>query len=234
MKKFLFGCSIALTGLTMPLAADYCCPYPCEPEPCCGDFNGFYFGGNVGVYSNTAHRNDYDGFFTGGSRSTTSTNVTAGLQLGYDWQCCNSLVGIVADWSWVNNEDRCCGSYDYDYHHDDFNWFTTIRGRAGMTVCNALVYVTLGGAVVGHDYKGSNIYGNWSRSFTRWGWAGGVGTEFLLGCNWSLAAEVLFLNFNCHNHQFTVNSTTYNLGISDNAFVGRIQLNYRFGDLCCF
>ena len=236
MKNLLLGSTIALTGFTMPLIADYCCPVPCEPSCCVADFNGFYFGGNVGVYSNTAHRNDYDGFFaTGGTRTTNTTNVTAGLQVGYDWDCCNKLLGVVADWNWVNNRSNNRSSTTMELARDRFDWFTTIRARAGITVCDALTYVTLGAAVFSHDFRGTTILSTHRHSITRWGWAGGVGTEFALGCNWSLGAEILVLNFSNRNKTFTdsATGTQFTFGFSDTAYLGRIILNYRFGDLFC-
>ena len=78
----------------------------------------------------------------------------------------------------------------------------------------------------------------------RWGWVGGVGLEYKLGCNWSLGAEFLSLNFK--EHQTKVNGLlrrgddtplplAFRFGSTDTVYVGRILLNYRLGDLlgCC-
>ncbi len=250
MKKFLFVCVAVVGGLTTPLAANYnnynCCPPQCDP--CCSssDFNGFYVGGNLGIFSHTAHRNDLDGFFTDNAGwSSIDTSFTAGVQLGYDWQCNSKLAGLVVDWNWVDTNQRIADApnvtTDNNFQRSRNNWFTTIRARFGVTVCDALVYVTGGAAVTRHDTRfhreGGEETGRFRDQHTRWGWAGGAGVEYMLGCNWSLGAEFLFLQFSNHNRTFTADSgNRFAFGQSDSAYVGRILLNYRFGDLfnCCW
>ncbi|MCH9627099.1 MAG: outer membrane beta-barrel protein [Gammaproteobacteria bacterium] len=241
MKKVLF-CALAVAGmLTAQQAAanDYCCPPQYDPYCCETEFDGFYFGGNLGVISHMAHRNDLDGFFDDNvtSLSRCTTDVTVGLQLGYDWQCASSVFGLVVDWNWVNvdHRERLFGSNDR-FIKADFDWFTTIRARAGLTVCDALLYVTAGAAVASFDNQWRNLNGTTSdRNFkhcdTKWGWVGGVGAEFGLGCNWTMGVEVLTLHF-CHNNERF--DSNFHFSLSDTAWVGRVILNYRFGDLCCF
>ena len=246
MKKFLFVCVAAIGGLTAPLAANYnnynCCPPQCDP--CCSssDFNGFYVGGNLGIFSHTAHRNDLDGFHTDNSGwSSIDTSFTAGVQLGYDWQCNSKLAGLVIDWNWVDTNHRIAdnpnGGGTVDYHRHRNNWFTTIRARFGVTVCDALVYVTGGAAVTRFDERYNVGVDQFSHHNTRWGWAGGAGVEYMLGCNWSLGAEFLFLQFSNHNRTFASAARgNFTFGHSDSAYVGRFLINYRFGDLfnCCW
>lgn len=245
MKKFLFGCVIAAGGLTMPsaFAQDYCCPT--QFDPCCcdnvTDFNGLYIGGNVGVINHLSHRNDLDGFLTDNSGwSTNDINVTAGVQIGYDWQCCYQLFGIVADWNWTNAEKKIRDDQndpddpgDNNYVNSKFEWFTTIRARAGLAVCDTLIYLT-GGAVVGSfDTTWFDAPDKFHHCNTRWGWTGGFGAEFLAWCNFSVSAEFLFLHFNDHTRSFTSTAgNTFAFSHSDSAWVGRILVNYRFGDLC--
>lgn len=241
MKKYIFGCMMALSSLTMPAAfGEYCCPPPpCEPICCEYDFNGFYVGGDIGVYSNTAHRNDFDGFFrTGGTRVINSTNFTAGVQVGYDMECCNKVFGLIVDWNWVNNKTHALNAAGTENHRDHFNWFTTIRGRAGVAVCDALLYVTLGAAVFHHKFRGEFVAPagdlvSFNHHNNRWGWVAGVGTEFLCGCNWSAGVEVLYLNFSNRTRTIVdpLSGIPYRFGFSDSAYVGRFFVNYRFGDL---
>lgn len=239
MKKYLLGCAVAVAGLTMSQAsAQDCCPY--QYNSCCDEanFDGFYVGGNLGVFTHEAHRNDRDGFLTDNSGWTVKdTDVTVGVQVGYDWLCCNSVFGLIVDWNWTNNERKFRedpnGTGNH-YFRNEFDWFTTIRGRAGLTVCDALVYVTAGAAVARFETTwNSSSNGHFCHRDTRWGWTGGVGAEFLAWCNFSVGAEVLFLHFDENKKSFTNSSgTRYTFGHSDNAWVGRIILNYRFGDLC--
>ncbi len=256
MKQFLFGCAVAVGGLILPQASAQDFGYPAQCAPCCDvrGFDGFYVGGNVGVISNTYHRNDFDGFFGGAgehsvptSFSGINTNVTAGVLAGYDWQCSNTLLGIVADWNWTNlrrtttplsNE---APAYAFS-HKDRTRWFTTIRARAGVTLCDALFYITGGAAVTkinktDQAIESVTVFGSFRDNRTRWGWTAGVGSEFLLGCNWSVGGEVLFCQFSEHKRTFSSPFFTapFRFGASDSLWVGRITLNYRFGDLCgCF
>lgn len=243
MKKYIFGTALAISAFAMPLAvASGGGCYPVQCDPCCDDagFDGFYIGGNLGVFSHTAYRNDLDGFLTdNGGWGTIGTSFTAGVQLGYDWQWCSSLVGIVADWNWVDTDRRIrdnINADDNNFVRNQTDWFTTIRARAGLTVNDALVYVTLGAAVTRFDTRWQDLDDTpdaFRDHHTRWGWVGGAGAEFLVWCNWSLGLEVLFLQFSEHTRTFTTaGGTAFAFGHSDSAWVGRFLLNYRFGDLC--
>jgi len=238
MKKLIFGLGLMVAGLTGSFASaqDYCCPVQYDPccDPCCdGSFDGFYVGGNLGVYTDVVRRNDYDGFLSGNPAgfSSSDTEFTIGLQAGYDWVCGNRLLGLVVDWNWVNCD---CKFYGDDYYvKNNGDWFTTIRARAGLTFCDALVYVTLGAAVIDVDTKWHDGGHHFHHSDTCWGWAGGVGAEFLAWCNWSLGVEVLVLHFNGDHKTFHSDTDYYRFERSDSSWVGRLILNYRFGDLCC-
>lgn len=241
MKKFLFGCAIAVSGLSLSQASaqDFCCPTQCDP--CCdSDFNGLYFGGNIGAFTHTTYRNDLDGFLTDNSGwAFNRTRFEGGLQLGYDWQCCNTVIGVVGDWNWVNTRHHILDDPGATATDDGVRirnrWFSTIRARAGVAVCDALVYVTGGAAVTRFQNRWSSDGDVFNFRETRWGWTGGVGTEFMLGCNWSLGLEVLFLHFDARTRTFDVDGATFNVSHSDSAWLGRVLLNYRFGDLCsCF
>lgn len=238
MKKLIFGLGIMVAGLTCSVAsADYyygggdCCPPTCDP--CCGsDFNGFYFGGNLGVVTNVAYRNDLDGCTTGGTRTFAETDFTIGVQLGYDWNCGCSLYGLVVDWNWVNI-DHDDHSFSDDRHRNDHDWFLTIRGRAGVTVCDCLVYLTAGAALAEFDTRWRNDTSSFHHDDHRWGWVAGFGVEYLLGCNWSVGADVLFMHFDEDRHSHTDADCSFRFGHSDSVYVARVLLNYRFGDLFC-
>jgi len=240
MRKLIFACAMLGCSLAAPVAfADDCC-YPAQCEPyCCGEgFDGFYIGGNVGAFTHVAHRTDRDGFFVGnGNVSHNDTNVTAGVLLGYDWQWCgDKLFGVVVDWNWVNTENRHrTSTIDTlgERIRSDFHWFTTIRARLGLTVCDALVYLTGGAAVARFRNEWVGLTDTFRDRHTRWGWTAGVGTELMLGCNWSVGAEILFLHFSEHRRSFSTGVTSFEFGHSDSAFIGRVILNYRFGDLFC-
>ncbi len=257
MKKFLIGCAIAASGFAMPLSAQNyggpCGPTQCcDPcGPCCDStgFNGFYVGGNVGVFTHTAFRNDLNGFLSpivnaNAGFAFNETNVEAGVQLGYDWQCCNQVYGLVVDWNWVNTNRRFRTDTDTVFTRNirsRADWFTTIRGRIGVALCDALFYVTGGAAVVRSNNRIESevaVLGleRFRDRRSHWGWTAGVGTELMLGCSWSFGAEVLWLHFSERTRTFTSTvispGTPFAIGASDSAWIARILLNYRFGDLC--
>ncbi len=229
MLKSILKCTFAVLcfASSNAVAQDYssfCC---CEDN----QFNGFYIGGNIGVTSHTAHRNDLDGFLTDNSGwSTIDTGFVGGIQGGYDWQCGSSVYGLLVDWDGTtigrtlnDNPNDTVGNFIKDNH----SWLTTIRGRAGLAVSNSLIYVT-GGAAVAKIKTTWNSGGvSFNHNDTRWGWVGGFGTEYALCNNWDIGAEVLYLNFANKNKTFT----TSTFGHSDSSASLRFFLNWRFSDL---
>ena len=189
---------------------------------CGNQFNGFYLGGNVGAVAYTATRTDIDGLFIDNSDfSANKIGATAGVQAGYDWQFCNKLFGVVADWNWsdtkANTQINPNGTI-FSPTNDigaRLNWFNTVRARAGLVVDNALFYITGGLAIADVDLSydrrfllpraaaNQTTVAN-SFSQTRYGFAAGAGTEVLLGGNWTLNAELLYLQFAQERHSLTV------------------------------
>src|SRR5262245_29120197 len=108
MNKFLFGLAIASTAMTIAGSAS-AADMPTKAPPVAYNpsgavrFTSFYVGGNTGAVAYTANRNDLDGFLSD-TTTYTSNNIgwTGGVQVGYDWQSCNSVFGVVADWNWAN------------------------------------------------------------------------------------------------------------------------------------
>lgn len=201
-------------------------------DPCgVARFTGFYMGGNVGAAAVTSHRNDLDGFFTDNSGWTATDIAPAiGAQIGYDWQSCHAVFGVVADWSWTNAESNIVDNPETtpnDRIYNDMHWFATIRARAGLAVNDTLFYVTAG--VAGARIKTTIIEGAVSGTFsdTRWGLAAGAGAEFALWNNWSVNAEVLYLNFG-KDTVSVANPALNNFDLQDSAWVARLGLNYRF------
>lgn len=211
---------------------DCCCP--------CEHFDGFYVGLDVGVISHQARRNDLDGFFTDNSGWTSlGTSGAVGAQIGYDWQCGCRVLGLVADWNYtrvsttvLDNPGNTIGSHT----KNKLDWYSTLRARAGVTVCcDTLVYLTAGVAWARFDttFAGptGQDRGNFHDKKARFGWAGGVGIEWALWCNWSLGAEFLALQFADKSRTFTGNDdgvTTFKFTNNDSIYTAKLSLNYRF------
>lgn len=245
--KFLIACIAALGSLTALLAAN--CNYSCySPQRdlfgSCSNFQGLYVGGNIGVFNHVAHLNDLDGFFTNHAGwSAIDTSCAAGMQFGYDWLCNNQLIGIVGDWNWVGShlkiDDDPDNTAGENFHKHNTRWLATIRGRFGITIHDALIYLTAGAAALRHDNRLQRMVvgigettGRFRDRRTRWGYIGGTGVEFKLGNRWSVGVEALLFYIPNYSRTFTAgNEDDFNFQFSDSGYVGRFLLNYRFGDL---
>jgi opacity protein-like surface antigen len=215
---------------------------PCGPAR----FNGSYVGGNAGAVSYTALRQDKDRAIASvGDYSAATTGFTAGGQLGWDWQSCNKLLGIVADWNWFDRDATARLSPNQETFdrstEGSMRWFSTLRARAGLVVDDALIYVTGGFAAAEIESTYTNRVPNFVNeqhrvSDMRWGLAGGVGVEFALQNNWSLNSELLYLQFRKKTDTFysvahaILSARDTNVGFEnhDSAWVSRVGLNYRW------
>jgi opacity protein-like surface antigen len=206
--------------------------YPCGPAR----FNGGYVGGNAGAVSYSAVRQDRDGALEIlGDLSATTTGFTAGAQAGWDWQSCNRLLGIVADWNWSGADATARNEPHSQYDRTmqgSLHWFSTLRGRAGLVVDDALIYVTGGAAAarIGSitTNRGGSFNSQNSFSDTRWGLAAGVGAEFAISGQWSVSTELLYLQFAKDIDTFRDGNATRSVENRDSAWVSRIGLNYRW------
>jgi outer membrane immunogenic protein len=239
LRSIIFRIVATLACLVATNAVAYDWDGQYDDNCCCdeGRFNGFYVGANVGVASNTAHLNDLDGFFSApGPAGWTSvkTGVIGGIQLGYDWQCSSRVLGLVVDWNGADTHHHVrvlpnTATVNQNGRHD-FKWFTTIRARFGLAVCDSLVYLTVGGVVARHRHEFQNGLFQSQHHQSRWGWTAGVGTEFAVACNWSAGFEVLTFQFSDRRRSFTPVGTTTPVafGTSASTYLARFTVNYRF------
>lgn len=243
MKHLAFGTAIAAVLLTasqawaadVPVRAVKAGP---AYDPCSvARFAGLYYGGNIGATGYTAHRDDQDGFLTDNSGWTaTDIAASAGVQIGYDWQSCNQVFGVVADWSWTNAEtltrDNPNAVGVNNSVRSRMQWYSTFRVRTGVAVDDALYYVTAGAAAARVKTNIAKLASgdDFTFSKTRWGLVGGVGAEYALGNNWSFTAEVLYMRFADQSVTFIDSgAATRSFDLNDSAIVARIGLNYRWG-----
>jgi outer membrane immunogenic protein len=175
--------------------------------------------------------------------------VIGGVQAGYNWQIASFVFGIETDiqasgqkGSQIFNAtfpvpvfapfDRSSATAQYT---EKLLWFGTLRGRAGVTVDNLLVYAT-GGLAYGEvstngsiTTSGGNISLNgfapncpgvgfvagcalagWSSHDTRAGWTVGAGFEYdIAATGWSLKVEYLHIDLGRATTTFPTNPTCF-------------------------
>ena len=253
MKKSLIV-STALTALSVlpALAADL----PMKAAPMIAPppvyWTGFYIGGNVGGGMASSHFDDP--CFYCSSATPTRGFFTGGIQAGYNWQFGNGLVGVEADFNGNSGfKGSVLGGDDTDALAVGLkaDYSGTIRGRAGLVLNNALIYVT-GGAAWAHISQTGTEFCNLfcggtgfgvptgvtaNAGTTAWGGVIGAGVEFKVSPNWTVGAEILHTVYADHN-ALIVDPTGLNAcgGGSTNCFirgqlttdVARIRFNYLF------
>ncbi len=209
-------------------------------------FDGFYVGGNVGFvhFKNLfLDRDDYLTFVSlPNALENSDINWLAGIQAGYDWSYCHWLFGLVADWDWTNakvknsllksNPTIITISSEIRLH-----WLSTIRGRTGILFDSFLFYFTAGAAAAHFKTHLSNnqplsfpVNERFSFERNRWGWTAGFGAEWLAGCHLSLNAELLYASFDSYRFKIfsPAAANTFSFSSTNDIWLGRIGLNYRF------
>jgi outer membrane immunogenic protein len=161
-------------------------------------------------------------FATGASPRLDGT--VGGVQTGYNWQSGIWLVSVEADIAATNQRTTdtsfCPGAScnpalaGFDgpvsiWHDQKLDWFSTLRGRFGVTVMpGALLYATAGAAIAGMSdvgaIFGANVDANgnlipagagFPSHATKTGWVAGAGIETRLSGNWTGKIEYLHMDF---------------------------------------
>jgi len=162
---------------------------------------GPYVGANLGYQWGRVNNNP-----------TRPDGMAGGVQVGYNWQSGQFVLGAEADLQLSGAHDTFAG---WKFSNP---WFSTIRGRAGVAMNNILFYGTVGFAIGGIRAEA----GGWRESKTHTGWAAGLGMEVGLTPNWTAKAEYLYIDL--ASRSFSV--TGQNNAISSNLL--RFGVNYHF------
>jgi outer membrane immunogenic protein len=146
----------------------------------------------------------------------TGGNAMGGLQIGYNWQINQFILGAEADVSGIDVPASSAGSSFKE------NWMSTYRVRAGQTMGNYLLYVTGGVALTGLK---ASVTGGGSATATQTGFTVGGGLEtFLWSPHWSVRFEYLYVDV--PKYTFNIVGGPVTGGSSNN--VGRVAVNYKF------
>lgn len=223
------------------------------PAPEC-NWTGFYIGLNVGGQWGHTEDLDEDGYLRSQLRLAPAPNqwgydesgVVAGGQIGYNFQWNWLVLGVEADAGYMNLEGRGTSNFDANFEDSDTHgstdsdFFTTIRGRLGLAFGHWLFYGTGGGIGVNMKTRviddcnifpcGSDLIDAGKSEFN-WGWTGGGGIEYMIGCHWTIRGE--YLRYQLDDQSFDAVSANGGgpwhfraIGTEGNIF--RAALNYKF------
>jgi outer membrane immunogenic protein len=218
-------------------------------------WGGAYVGVNIGYgsgdWDSTGGWNDY-AFAT----SPRVSGAFGGVQGGYNWQFNQFVLGVEADFqiSGISGSSdlvsipgtpavncptfttKCthaapCTSKDavagYTASSDwDMNWFSTIRGRAGVDINGWLAYGTGGLAIADIDVGGAI-----SGSKTKAGYVVGAGLETAVARNWTVKAEYLFMDLGSTTFQGSGGNT---ITTDVQEHMVRVGANYHFNPQTLF
>jgi len=229
-------------------AADLPRKAPTAPPPPVISWTGFYVGGNVGYGWGSVKHSDLSLSQTGGAGGLATLTAPAnridangaigGLQVGYNWQSQNFLLGIEADiqasgqkgtdiFNTVITTNVLAPPFNVNpttvTYDSKLEYFGTVRGRFGITYDRWLGYFT-GGLAYGRvktdinaqpaPAAGANAPFIWSNAGVKTGWVVGVGLENALSSNWSWRIEYLYINLG----SVTANLSPANFPLGGNCY----------------
>lgn len=184
-------------------------------------WTGLYGGVNAGYGFSTASSTAQPlGARAGADFQAMSTNIPAqgaafGVQAGYNWQIQSAVVGLEADFalSGLNGTGQAVTrsllgpttATDGFMIQRSVDWLASIRGRAGYSWGQGLIYGTGGvafeyvrqTAMVGADVTTAAFSTTAAASFAavNTGWVIGAGYEWMLAPSWTVRGEYLHYGF---------------------------------------
>lgn len=203
-------------------------------------WTGFYLGGHGAYFSSdTAYANP-----------TTPTQsldgALVGLQAGYNWQMGRIVLGAEVDASFGNITDSVRDGNFLSFS-GKINTMGTVRGRLGYSFGSVMPYLTAGyawveleqgsscadGALLVAPLSACAITGPFSTiasKETLHGFVWGGGLEWAIARQWSLKAELLFMDLGAENYTATlpvVGTVTAPADLDVN-YLAKVGVNYRF------
>ncbi|MDP3692404.1 outer membrane protein [Bradyrhizobium sp.] len=241
----LSGAALSLGLVTAASAADMAArPYTKAPAPMIAamyNWSGFYVGINGG---GGWSRKCWDATSVLGIAVVPSvaegchdaSGGTVGGQVGYRWQAAAWVFGLEAQGNWADfNGSNASLFLPGASNRSKIDAFGLFTGQVGYAFNNMLLYVKGGAAVTNDKYDGfvtaTNVVFD-TGSETRWGASVGVGGEFGITPNLSLAIEYNHLFMGDRDIAFTavaVPLASRTDRISQDVDIVTARLNYRFG-----
>jgi outer membrane immunogenic protein len=237
--------------------------YTKAPGAVAHGWNGFYAGASLGgIWASeddtwTAKPRGFarsDLVNATGSSRLKGAGAIVGGQIGYNWALSSPwLLGLEADWSYtgINTAHDVPGVSQSaltvaGFHSDlSSHWLATVRGRAGYTAGDWLLYGTGGLAIANlrnndeFDSVGPNTVENFvisnSNASGKLGWAAGGGIEYSFSRAWSAKVEYLFVDVKGNDYvlgpsPFSVSETISVHHDDLREHIARVGINYHLGN----
>ena len=182
-----------------PMQRTWNVPY----SPNSDSWAGPYLGGNVGYAWGSVDNNP-----------TKPSGFVGGVQAGYNFHQDPWVFGVEGDIQATGAEDTFA---PWKFSNP---WFSTLRGRAGYLLSNAILFYGTGGLAFG-DLRGETF--GLSESHTTAGWTAGLGAEYAFAPQWSAKVEYLYVDLANSAFSITGASNGYRFGTV------RVGVNYHFG-----
>jgi outer membrane immunogenic protein len=223
--------SVSFCAVQSAVAADLPARAPVYKAPVAlpgFSWTGCYLGGNVGGLWVNGDWSSPAGVASG---SNTASGVTAGGQVGCNYQTGPWVFGVEGMFNWADaNGDHT--SPLGTALHTDTNWLANVTGRVGYAIWDRqLLYVKGGGAWI--DQSNSATVGGVAFNtgdYSRGGWTVGAGWEYAFAPNWSAKIEYDYMNFGNNSRTFTsAGGATTSFNVKDDAHLALFGVNYRFG-----
>ena len=250
VSKLMAGSAIILAMSFVPALADGTPKkaYSGHHDECDTRFNGAFVGVHAGSATLNNRTTDRDGLngVLAGLTSSELTHVQDGLtfggSVGYNVQKCAAVFGIVADLSWADldsnrgyNNALAGGILGRTFSHG-FEWYGSVRSRAGLAMDNLMIYTTGGVAFANSSMRvqvpllavDTTVFDN-----IRVGWVAGVGTEYAITDKISLTSEALYYDFGTKVGGVTVPAVGgLNFALDDHQsmWVARMGVNIKLGE----
>lgn len=239
MKKTFLATVSALALSAAAHAADLPLPVkaPVYAPPPVMTWAGSY----IGILGGVAH---HDAIFDSNcvanlgcdTTDLTRTGATIGALLGHNWQQGTFVYGLEGDWSWLGGIKTGQGDAEISKSFD-VRWVATLRGRAGLAIDTALVYIT-GGLAFGRvdnsliaNVGDGGLTGSFIDDKTRFGWTAGVGVEHVFAPHWTLRGEWRYVDLGTHDAQCINGNdvcTGTHVDFSNTLMLGLVGLAYKF------
>jgi outer membrane immunogenic protein len=193
------------------------------------NWNGFYIGANAGMVwaKGSVEETDVGGAGVP-SDTLTKSGLIAGVQVGYNWQFSNIVLGLEGDFDFASatNNSQYTAT---DLHNTRISSLGTARARVGVTFDRWLPYVTGGAAFANlkNELVDTGAVGatmsRGSASVT--GWTIGGGLEYGFDNHWSAKIEYLYAKF---PDKTDASQSPYIFKFTDSLSLARVGVNYRF------